>query len=214
MSKLVPKDEAGEFRPWSPPSMDAGVPATASAAPSGLMLTASQIEELQKQAYDEAYQVGLEEGRAAGRDELQNRIRQFEQLMSTLGQPLRDLDDQVEQELVSLVIALVRQMVRRELRADPGQVVAVVREAMAVLPAASQRVSVHLHPEDAALVRETLSLSLSEEERSWTVVEDPIQSRGGCRVITEHSQVDASVESRLAQVIASAFGGERQSDNS
>jgi len=212
MSKLVPKDEAGEFRPWSPPSMDDGAPAPAGAAAGGLMLTASQIEELQKQAYDEAYQAGLQEGRAAGRDELQSRIHQFEQLMSTLGQPLRDLDEQVEQELVSLVIALVRQMVRRELRVDPGQVVAVVREAMAVLPAASQRVSVHLHPEDAALVRE--ALSLTEEERSWKVVEDPIQSRGGCRVITEHSQVDASVESRLAQVIASAFGGERQSDNS
>ncbi len=209
MSKLVPKGDAEAFQPWTPPSVD-GVQEGAAATPGGMLLTASQIEELQKQAYDEAYQVGLEEGRAAGRQTLQDRVAQFEQLMNALGQPLRDVDERVEQELVSLVIALVRQLVRRELRADPGQVVAVVREAMAVLPAASRSVRVHLHPEDAALVRE--ALSLSQEERSWSVVEDPVQSRGGCRVVTEHSQVDASVESRLTQLIASTFGGERQSD--
>jgi flagellar assembly protein FliH len=174
------------------------------------LLTAAQIEELQKQAYEEAYAVGLQEGREAGQEEIKARAEQLDQLMSALAAPFAEMDDEVEQDLVTLVIAMVRQLVRREIKTEPGQIIAVVREAMAILPTASRNVRLRLHPEDAILVRE--ALSLSDEERSWKVVEDPVLTRGGCRVITDDSQIDASVETRVAQLIAKLFGGERQGD--
>ncbi|RMG30702.1 MAG: flagellar assembly protein FliH, partial [Gammaproteobacteria bacterium] len=49
-------------------------------------------------------------------------------------------------------------------------------------------------------------------ERDWKLVEDPTLSRGGCRVETESSRIDATVEQRLHAVLARFLGGERQGD--
>ena len=51
--------------------------------------------------------------------------------------------------------------------------------------------SLHLHPEDAQLVHELLPASDSETQ--WHIIEDVSVGRGGCRVATDTSQVDATV---------------------
>ncbi len=129
-----------------------------------------------------------------------------------LARPLEDLDERVEESLVSLAMSVARHLVRRELKTDPGQVIAVVREAVSALPLTTQMVHLHLHPEDAELVRETLAVH--EGDTPWHVVEDPVLIRGGCRVVTEISQVDASVEHRVAAAIAKVLGEEREGEGS
>ena len=86
----------------------------------------------------------------------------------------------------------------------------VVREALAILPVASSNVQLILHPEDAELVREIYSLS--ETELGWRIIEDPVLARGGCKVVTDTSQIDATLESRLAALISPLLGGERSGD--
>jgi flagellar assembly protein FliH len=104
-------------------------------------------------------------------------------------------------------LTVARQLVRRELRVDPAQVIAIIRETIALLPAAARDVRVHLHPEDAAVVRERLAEPATE--RAWRIVEDPVMTRGGCRVTTEHAQIDARLETRINEVIATILGDER-----
>jgi flagellar assembly protein FliH len=69
-------------------------------------------------------------------------------------------------------------------------------------------VRLHLHPDDAALVRETLSPA--EGEHAWVIVEDPLLTRGGCTVSTDNSKIDATAESRLQALIISVAGDERR----
>lgn len=206
MSKIIPKEELDAIENWSLPEVNVARGGEAVARP----LTARQIEELQQQAREEGFAVGRREGLEAGKKEIRARVHELDALMQTLAKPLDLLDAQIEQDLVQLALAVARQLVRRELKSDPGQVLAVVREAMAALPLAARNVRLHLHPEDAALVRETLSVS--DNERSWVIVEDPVLSRGGCKVSSDTSQIDASVERRLHSVIASVLGGQRESD--
>jgi len=66
---------------------------------------------------------------------------------------------------------------------------------------------VHLHPEDASIVRERLAEP--SNERAWKIVEDPTMSRGGCVVKTETSRIDARLESRINTIIANVLGDER-----
>ncbi|HQU15084.1 MAG: FliH/SctL family protein [Gammaproteobacteria bacterium] len=209
--KVIPADQARVVA-WRVPDVDAhGQTVVRTHGGRGSALpTVDGLERLQKQAYDEAFQRGHSEGLAAGSQETESRAARLEALMVALAQPFRELDEQVEQELVRLALAIARQLVRREIKTDPGQVVAVVREALAALPVASRNARLHLHPEDAKLVREVLSLS--DGERPWQVVEDPVLTRGGCRVITDTSQIDASLESRLAAMVANVLGGDRESD--
>lgn len=206
MSKIIPKEELDTIENWSLPEVNLSAKREAAARP----LTARQIEELQQQAREEGFQIGRREGLEAGKKEIRARVHELDALMQTLAKPLDQLDAQIEDDLVQLALAVARQLVRRELRTDPGQVLAVVREAMAALPLAARNVRLHLHPEDAALVRETLSLS--EGERSWSIVEDPVLTRGGCKVSSDTSQIDASVERRLHNVIANVLGGQRETD--
>jgi flagellar assembly protein FliH len=64
-----------------------------------------------------------------------------------------------------------------------------------------------LHPEDAAVVREKLSAPVGE--RVWTIAEDPVMGRGGCRVTTETAQIDARLDTRIGSVISALLGDER-----
>lgn len=157
--------------------------------------TASQLEALQKQAHDEAWQAGHAEGLEAGRAEIERRAARFDALLTALAEPFAGLDETVERRLVELAITVVGQLLRRELQTDPTHVAGVVREALGALPAGSRNVAVHLHPDDAALVRE--SLAEARGERAWSIVEDPSLTRGGCAVTTHNAQIDATVEARL-----------------
>ena len=204
-SEAVDSAENKNFEPWPMP-----------------VLTVDEIEAMQKQAYDEAFAQGKEDGYSQGFNEgsrqgyeenvqaLQKKATEFASLLESLSQPFKVLDAEVEKELVKLAIGIATQIIRREIKLDPGQVIAAVREAIKVLPLSSQKISLHLHPEDAELVRS--ALSLDEMSPAWRIVEDPLITRGGCKVDTEVSHIDATVENRLAAVIATLFGGEREHD--
>jgi flagellar assembly protein FliH len=166
----------------------------------------------------EAWEQGFAKGRAAGSAAAQSeharmlaearaRVARLEEILSLMAAPLADMDDAVLAQLATLAGQIARQVVRRELRTDPQQIIAVIRETLALLPASAREVRVHLHPEDAALVRERLAEP--NADRAWGVVEDPVIGRGGCRVTTENSTIDAQVEARLGAAIAAALGDER-----
>lgn len=210
-----------EAENWLPPDLQGRAGESSPAEPqqpAGLP-TAAQLEELTTQAHQEGYErgqaegfeYGHREGVEAGHREIQERLQYFDQVLGKLEKPFEDLDEQVEREVVTLVIAMVRQLVRREVKTDPGQVVGVVREALGVLPVNARRIRVLLHPDDAELVRE--AYSLGDNDQKWQIVEDPVIQRGGCRIYTENSQIDATLESRLNSLIAPLLANERNTDS-
>lgn len=214
-TKIISADKLTESERWRPPSSNEKTTSkddvTEAASGKGTtLLTANQIEELQKQAYQESHERGYKEGVAAGQKQVAEIVQHLNTILGALNTPFKELDEQVEQELVSLSITIAKQLIRRELKTEPGQVIAVVREAVANLPVASRNVRVFLHPDDAAVVRE--NLALAEGESAWTVVEEPVMSRGGCRIVSDTSQIDATVEKRLTGIITRLLGGEREHD--
>lgn len=214
-SKVTIQRDVAEFEQWLPPNMMGRREEQVEPEDANALLTAEQMEQLQKAAYDEGFEQGKKAGfeyghkeaLTEGRAKLVEAVEGIETLLQSLETPLQNLDDQVERELIELVIAMVRQLVRREVRTDPEQIIGIVREALSILPVASRGIRVVLHPEDAVLIRKVYELS--EHELGWKIVEDPVLARGGCRVLTDTSQVDATLESRLASLIAPLLGDER-----
>ncbi len=180
--------------------------------------TLEEIEAIQQQAFEEGHEQGRKAGfdfghREAleeGRKQVIEKLEQLDALFSMLDNPFKELDDQVERELLTLVVAMARQLVRREVRTDPNHIAGVMREALAILPVNSRGVRIILHPEDAEIVRELYNMA--DTEQGWQIVEDPVVQRGGCRIVTETSQVDATLESRLHNLIAPLLGGLRSED--
>jgi flagellar assembly protein FliH len=176
--------------------------------------TVSELEEVDQRTQKEAYSKGHAAGVAAARAESQQALTQLktqvaniDRMVAAIAQPFADLDSQIEEQLVQLSVSIARQLVRRELRLDPAQVIAIVRETVALLPAATRDVRVHLHPDDAAVVRE--KLATPSADRAWTIVEDPVMTRGGCRVTTDTAHIDQRLETRIQGIMAAILGEER-----
>jgi len=185
---------AAAARLWTAPDM--GAPASAQK-----MATVGGLADLQAEQ-------GLAEGREAGRAEIRAQVDRLAGMFYDLARPFEVLDAEVERELLTLAMALARQIVRRELKTDPTQIIGIIREAIAALPVAAREVRVHLHPEDAAVVRE--HLAPTENERAWAIVEDPVMARGGCQITSATSRVDARLESRVGAILSELLGNERQ----
>ena len=108
-------------------------------------LTAGRLEQLQKDAYDEAWQKGFAEGQAKGEFAVAQRAARYDELLRSLCRPFEQMDETIEKQLVELSIAVVKQLFRRERKIEPTHVIGVVREAIQLLPVASNNVQVHLH---------------------------------------------------------------------
>jgi len=188
------------------------------------LVTAAEIEAIQQLAYTEGYaqgyEIGVEQGHKDGFDAghtkleklLTERLQRLDSVLTFISQPLSDLDEQVVNQLVDMSILISRQLIRRELHTEPGQVIAAVRDAMSALPVNTRDTRIFLHPDDAVLIREVFSIS-EEREQNWKIIEDPSLTRGGCRIEAENSKIDATIEYRMNQIVASLLGGEREQDS-
>ncbi len=195
------------FDRWETPEFEPGGDPT----DSGRGMSVTRLESLQKQAYEEAYATGLREGREAGESLARSEGQRFDALIQQLARPFESLDDCVEKQVVQLAMIVARNIIRRELKTDPTHVIGAVREALSALPVSARDVRVKLHPEDAELVRKYLKPV--EGDRAWHIQEDPVLTRGSCRVHTEFSHVDARIESRISALVASLFGDERDAQD-
>jgi flagellar assembly protein FliH len=205
LSNTIAKGSAVNAEVWAAPDMGK--------SPAGHKLpTVSGLADLQAEAHKEAFEQGLAEGREAGRAQVRAQVEKLEGMFYDLARPFEELDAEVERELLTLAMTLARQIVRRELKTDPTQIIGIVREAISALPVAARDVRVHLHPEDAAVVRQ--NLAPTESERAWQLVEDPVMARGGCQITTATSRVDARLETRLGAILSELMGTERHGPGS
>jgi flagellar assembly protein FliH len=209
-SKIIPREEGEDIQTWRAPQVEGSHVVGGRLVPDEpTLVTAQRIEEIEQAAWEAGHARGLRDGQAEARAQAAREVQALRGILDQLAEPLAVLDETVEESLLELVLAVARQVIRRELRTDPGQIVATVREALEALPVAQREIVIKLHPEDAVLVRE----HLGEGRPRWTIEEDPTLTRGGCHVVSESSRVDATVERRLNAIAASLLGGEREDDS-
>jgi len=169
---------------------------------------------VEREAWEHGFKDGHVEGVRKGEAELAKRIAEvdvklaaLDAIMGALAKPLEDLDSQVEQELTRLTLTIAKHLVRRELKMDPTQVIGIIRHTVSLLPLSARKIKIHLHPDDAAIVREKLARASGEQE--WQLAEDPLMARGGCRLTTENSSVDARFETAIAAALTGLLGDDR-----
>jgi len=144
----------------------------------------ADLDVIEREAWNKGYAEGHEAGLAAARQaqqsaqtEVDRRVQQLGSILDFLARPIAHVDDQVQRQLALLAGAIARQVVRREIRLQPDDVIGVIRDTVGLLPVTAREVRVHLNPEDATLVRSRLAEVASE--RAWSMTEDPILPRGG-----------------------------------
>ena len=170
---------------------------------------------VEREAWEHGFKDGHVEGVRKGEAELAKRIAEvdvkiaaLEAIIGTLARPLEELDAEVENELTRLALTIAKHLVRRELKIDPTQVIGIIRHTVSLLPLGARNIKIHLHPDDAAIVREKLARPAGDQE--WHLAEDPLMARGGCRLTTDTSSIDARFEASVAAVLSGLLGDDRE----
>lgn len=202
-SRIIAKEQAERANRFDFPSVDpSAADALRGAGQGGVhQLTAGQLDELQKQAREEAAKRGFEEGLAAGRAEVASRVARLESLVAAFAQPFHALDEAVEEQIVGLAVTLAAHLVRREIDRDPAVLHAAVHDCMAALGANIRDVTLYLNPQDAPLVREHIAAGSGP---AFKIAVEPELARGDMRIASSSSLVDGSIEARCAEILAAA----------
>jgi len=172
----------------------------------------ASVEELAAMAQARGFQLGKEEGLAAGRAEAEHIASTMRAIADQMARPYENVEAVVTRELAELAIRLTEQIVRRELVIDSSVVTHIAEEAIAALYKLEGEIVIFVNPADAQLLREFSPEAL--EGKSWKISEDPAMSPGGCQIKTPSSFVDASVERQVDVVITALLESCEQASDS
>lgn len=201
-SVIITKEQLTPFERWELASFDMH---QSGKRRSSAQETAAELESIRQQAYDEGQAQGQAQGQAtgyaAGIQQARTEATQIHQLLQNMQDALNQLDEQLAQSLLDLSLEIARKMVCENLQVNPEIILKIVSEAISSLPHFNQNAHLILHPDDADLVRKQMGEHLSHA--GWKIFTDMQIKRGGCRVETSHSQVDATMEARWKRVVES-----------
>lgn len=166
----------------------------------------------QKKSYNAELKSGYEDGLNQAQQTINEYQQTFEAIFSSFDHALKLIDEDVIQSITQLAIAISKQIIRRELQINSEQVVSVVREAIKLLPLEKSRLIIHLNPSDISVVQKVFNQD--DTEHSYSLVEDPSIQRGGCKLSTDDSVIDATIDSQVAQIAAKLIGSQRSTTRS
>ena len=186
------KPEDGQVKHWVMPEVSGHIVG----AEAGMKRpqTVEDIEALQKQAWEE----GRKEGYQAGMDQIHKKGEQLLGMFRFMERPLEELDDEVIGQLTEVALTVMRLMLQKECAADATHIQSVIQQAIEFLPVKSRDIKIRLNPADMALLQHS-GISFDEEHSSY--ISDPSVTQGGCKVESDQSHIDATMETRIQQMI-------------
>lgn len=149
------------------------------------------------EGFERGFQEGLQKASEDSARKLAEQVSQLQQIAQHLIAPMEQQQQEIEQVIVDFVSALTRQLVKRELLTDSGDIVSTVQKALSALPLGAEHITLYLNPDDLALV-ETYA---EEQHKSWKFIGDRELLPGGCKIETNSSLVDYSVETQLHDML-------------
>lgn len=190
--------------------------------------TLEEVEEIRKQAYDDGFaegkiegsakgfeegtaqgleeglaqglEKGTEEGLASGKEQADQINANIENVLSQLYQPLRELDDDVEKQLLGLVTQLASAVIDIELSINDQVILKALRESIKALPVTEKEIEIQLNPLDADVILSNYSEE-DIEERNWKILKEPSIVQGGLLVQSQSSSIDYSIKERVKNTL-------------
>jgi flagellar assembly protein FliH len=188
---VIRKEDSAEYGPWKPELFGT------SGHPSRVKLpTVDDIDRMQRSAHSEGFDQGLRDGQARAQSEVQR----LASLVSALESDLTRFDRELANDVLRFAMVVAQSVLRSALTYRAELVLPVIREALSEMPSAGQTRRLHLHPEDAALVKQYDNAV--DASNQLTIVEDARIERGGCRLRTDNAEIDATLATRWARAMA------------
>ncbi|MEJ2764152.1 flagellar assembly protein FliH [Photobacterium sp. MCCC 1A19761] len=159
--------------------------------------------------HQEGFEQGLAQGLEQGQSQITEQVSHLTSLIEQLAMPLQQVDAEVEQQMVSLVTSLARELIRVEVQTNPQIILNTIREVMGALPIAGRKVQMNLHPDDLTLVKDAYGAD-NLAERRWTLQAEPSLNRGDLQVVSGDASVDYLIEDRIRHLLQQFQGANSQ----
>lgn len=187
--------------------------------------TAEQIEAITKQAYEagfeEGYKAGLdkglvegreqghseglelgnkaghEQGLAQGQSEVDARLAQLEQQISQIIDPVAAQQQQVQEAMLNVAVALSRAVIHRELSIDSSSLKVALGSILDDLPASDKGAVLRVNEQDFDVIQSLLSRFKANIE----LVSDSAIMSGGFSLKTSSQLIDYTIEKRFQKAV-------------
>jgi len=163
---------------------------------------------IEREAYEKGFAQGERDGLELGEKRLEAILDTFRKILEEIGRLRRNLYQKHESEMVRLVFALTRKILRHDLPLPEGWVKETVKAAFQYV-LEPRKVILHLNPRDCQyLLNHPEGFPFSregKEEDKIQVVPDPSITRGGCFLETPRGDIDATLETQIDALTASVW---------
>jgi flagellar assembly protein FliH len=163
---------------------------------------------IEREAYEKGFAQGEKDGLELGQKRLEAILESFRKILEEMAQLRQNLYQKHESEMVQLVFALTRKILRQDLPLPEGWVKETLKAAFQeVLD--PRKFILHLNPKDHQyLLTHPEGFPFRQEgkdEGELKVLGDPSITRGGCYLETPIDDIDATLENQLEVLMSSVW---------
>lgn len=164
-----------------------------------------RLKEVQEKAYQEAYELGLVEGREKAyedvKGDLVERLDKIDSLLATFEVVKEKLLADNEAHLMKLLFQVASRIALREIKDNESSIVEVIRQALEDAQS-EERITLRLAQRDLEFIEDLRSRSSRDTSFLERLKLEPSESikEGGCILETNYGSIDATIEERLERV--------------
>jgi flagellar assembly protein FliH len=208
-TRFIPREELGDFANWTPGAFGPGAGQAQNPGPQARPEpppepTAAEWQARIAAARQAGYQDGYRDGLAALEEFkasfAQQATAQVGALLEAFDRQTERLDAQLADTVARTAVQLAAQVLRHELATNPQLVASVASEAVNAVLLSARHIVVHVNPQDLPLVAEGAEEALAA--RGARLLPDATLARGDVVVDSDVGHIDARVEMRWAQALA------------
>ena len=159
--------------------------------------------EAQARGYEEGYKQGIADGQRKGEAALAADAASFQRALADLGMQREAILKNVENEVVTLALAIVEKIVGHIAHTHRPLIAHTVHRALDEL-AALGPFTLRVHPADRAFLErfwQEAEANGTDPGVEWELVGDPTIERGGCLLLCGPSTVDARLSTQLKAIV-------------
>lgn len=161
---------------------------------------------LSRQAYDEGFLAGQEQGRREGYKEYEGLITVAKETVDSSKQEYERNVQKAEKTILAIAIKSAEKIIGQQLSDDKSAFLSMIQQALKEMPD-QQEIQIHVHPSRYPFVldqKEELEAMFPLEILCYIYPNEKL-SENGCFIETSHGRIDISLDSQLEELRKQLF---------
>jgi flagellar assembly protein FliH len=161
----------------------------------------NQAAEVMEDARNKGEEDGWEEGFSRGEEEVNRLITRLNRILSSTIQKRNEVLEEAESQIVDIIIAVARKVVKTITESHKNIVIEQISEAIQKLKGRAE-ITIRVNVEDLMMTTKHKKdfIQMVEGIENVKILEDNSVDKGGCIITTDFGSVDARISSQLSEL--------------